>query len=241
MKNTVFKKLLLSTSITTLLAFNHSGFAATGTVVTQWNDATLQAIRDTHPGPPIVARALAIVDTCMFDAWAAYDARAKGTRLGQTLRRPSGERTNDNKEKAISFAAHNCLDDLFPTQTASFDALMLTLGYNPSDTSTDTSTPSGIGNVTAKAVLDFRHHDGSNQLGDLNPGPYSDYTGYTAVNTPDSIVDPNHWQPLQVGPNTQKFITPHWGQGYSLCINIRIAVPQNNTATGRLQYRTRAL
>jgi hypothetical protein len=65
--------------------------------------------------------------------------------------------------------------------------------------------------VAAKAVLDFRHHDGSNQLGDLNPGAYTDYTGYTAVNTPDSIVDPNHWQPLQIGANTQKFITPHWG------------------------------
>ena len=212
MKNTAFKKALLTTSITALLSFNQSGFAATGTVVTKWNDAALQAIRVTHPGPPIVARALAIVDTCMFDAWAAYDAKAKGTRLGQTLRRPSGERTNDNKEKAISFAAHNCLVDLFPSEKASFDALMVTLGYVPSDTSTDLSTPSGIGNVAAQAVLDFRHHDGSNQLGDLNPGPYTDYTGYTAVNTPNSIVDPNHWQPLQVGANTQKFITPHWGR-----------------------------
>jgi len=212
MKNTAFKKALLTTSIAALLSFNQSGFAATGTVVTKWNDAALQAIRVTHPGPPIVARALAIVDTCMFDAWAAYDAKAKGTRLGQTLRRPSGERTNDNKEKAISFAAHNCLVDLFPSEKASFDALMVTLGYVPSDTSTDLSTPSGIGNVAAQAVLDFRHHDGSNQLGDLNPGPYTDYTGYTAVNTPNSIVDPNHWQPLQVGANTQKFITPHWGR-----------------------------
>ena len=39
-------------------------------------------------GPPIVARVLAVVHTCMYDAWAAYDDVAVGTRLGNTLRRP---------------------------------------------------------------------------------------------------------------------------------------------------------
>ncbi len=89
---------------------------------------------------------------------------------------------------------------------------MNTLGYNPADSSTDLSTPVGVGNVAAKAVLDFRHHDGSNQLGDLHTGAYSDYTGYAPVNTPTTINDPNHWQPLQIGANTQKFIAPHWGK-----------------------------
>ncbi|WP_152976394.1 vanadium-dependent haloperoxidase [Methyloglobulus morosus] len=147
----------------------------------------------------------------MYDAWAAYDIKAKGTRYGNNLRRPSNESTNTNKEKALSFAAHECLSDLFPTEVSSFNALMTTLGYNPSDNSTDTTTPAGIGNVTAKAVLDFRHHDGSNQLGDLNPGAYSDYTGYSPVNTPTAINNPNHWQPLEINGNVQKFITPHWG------------------------------
>ncbi len=35
-------------------------------IVLKWNNAALQAIRDTHPGPPIVARALAILHTCML-------------------------------------------------------------------------------------------------------------------------------------------------------------------------------
>ncbi|NOT10691.1 MAG: vanadium-dependent haloperoxidase [Methylococcaceae bacterium] len=210
MENKLIKKHLITASITTLMAFSQSGYAATGTVAIQWNEAALQAIRDTHPGPPIVARALAIVDTCMFDAWAAYDAKAKGTRFGQTLRRPRNERTNENKEKAISYAAHACLVDLFPSETPKFNALMENLGY-AFDTTSDISKAAGIGNVAAKAVLDYRHHDGSNQLGDLNPGAYSDYTGYTPINTPTSIVDPNHWQPLQVETNTQKYITPHWG------------------------------
>jgi hypothetical protein len=50
----------------------------------------------------------------MFDAWAAYDAWAVGTRYGRTLRRPVAERTPENKAKAISFAAYAALVDLFP-------------------------------------------------------------------------------------------------------------------------------
>jgi hypothetical protein len=210
-KSAVVKKLLAG-SITALVAASPTIFASTNTVVTQWNDAALEAIRVTHPGPPIVARALAITHTCMYDAWAAYDGRAKGTRYGINLRRPAGERTQANKEKAISFAAHECLSDLFPSEVASFDALMTTLGYDPADASTNLTTAVGVGNVASKAVLDFRHHDGSNQLGDLSTGAYSDYTGYTPVNTPTEIKNPNRWQPLQVGANVQKFITPHWGK-----------------------------
>ncbi len=31
--------------------------------VVQWSSVALQAVRDTHPGPPQVARALAMLDT----------------------------------------------------------------------------------------------------------------------------------------------------------------------------------
>lgn len=193
------------------LFFNHSVMAETA--ITKWNEVALEAIRVTHPGPPIVARALAITHTCMFDAWTAYDTKASGTQLEDQLRRPVDEHTMANKAKAVSHAAHKCLSDLFPSQIASFNTAMSSLGYNPMDNSMDTTTPAGIGNVAAAAVLQFRHQDGSNQLGDLNGGaPYSDYTGYTPVNSPSSITDPNHWQPLQVGSNVQSFIAPHWGQ-----------------------------
>ena len=77
-----------------------------------------------------------------------------------SLRRPDDEHTDANKAQAISFAAYRALVDLFPTQqTVLFDPLMESLGYDPSDTTTDTSTPTGIGNVTAGAVLAFRHTD----------------------------------------------------------------------------------
>ena len=38
----------------------------------------------------------------------------------------------------------------------------------------------------------------SNQLGDLHPGAYSDYTGYTSANRVGLLSDPNRWQPLVV-------------------------------------------
>jgi hypothetical protein len=194
----------------------HSG-QNTDTIVVAWNKVALQAIRDTHPGPPMVARMLAVVHTCMFDAWAAYDEVAVGTRLGGLFRRPLGEHTPANKIEAISYAAYRALADLFPTQVGQFDAFLAGLGYSPANVSLDPTTPAGIGNLAARQVLAFRHNDGSNQLGDVNGGaPYSDYTGYASVNTPDQINDPNRWQPLSVsdghgGTVTQHYIAPHWG------------------------------
>ncbi len=48
-------------------------FAPGDSIVLLWNDAALQGVRDSKLGPPMVARALAIVHTCIFDAWSAYD------------------------------------------------------------------------------------------------------------------------------------------------------------------------
>ncbi len=206
--------------LTTALSLTAMGLLpvahADDTVVVTWDKAALQAIRDTHPGPPIVARMLAVTHTCIYDAWAAYDSVAVGTRLGGTLRRPMSERTLVNKNKAMSFAAYRALVDLFPTEQARLNTVMTQLGYDPTDTSTDLTTPAGVGNVACQAVLDYRHQDGSNQLGDLHPGPYTDYTNYVSVNDPDHINDPNRWQPLRVSDGhggfvVQQFIAPHWG------------------------------
>ncbi len=222
-------KLLLATVSTCALLGAASSHAA-DTVVVQWNDVSLDAIRTTHPGPPIVARMLAIVDTCMYDAWTAYDHNAAATRPSAVRKRPGAEATIANKTKAVSFAAYRALIDLFPTYTTKATAQMAALGYDLNDTSTDVTTPSGIGNVACRAVLDYRHNDGSNQLGTLNGGaPYSDYTGFVSVNTPDVISDPNAWQPLRVsdgngGVVVQKYIAPFWGN--VLPFNPRLRIPK---------------
>ena len=201
-------------------ASSSSSFTATrpDTVVVAWNEVALEAIRETHPGPPMVARMLSVLHTCMYDAWCAYARTAVGTRTGAYYRRPEAERTVENKTRAVSYAAYRALRELFPqaTQTAAFDAMLASLGLDPADTSMNTATATGIGNMAAAAVLAFRRGDGSDQAGDLHAGTYSDYTGYQAVNTPDDVSELGRWQPLRIpdghgGTVTQKFIAPHWG------------------------------
>ena len=198
-------------------------------LVLLWNEALLQGVRTSKLGPPMVARALAIAHTCIYDAWAAYDDQAIGTVLGSSLRRPPRERRLANRLRAISFAAYRAAVDLFPGSASTvFDPLMLTLGYDGADASTDITTPTGIGNVAAAAVLDVRHHDGANQLGDMLGGApgfaYSDYTGYTPVNAPmdirlpfdpTTVHDPDSWQPLRYVDASGNVVTPafvgaHW-------------------------------
>ncbi|MGB8476681.1 MAG: vanadium-dependent haloperoxidase [Candidatus Acidiferrum sp.] len=147
----------------------------------------------------------------MFDAWAAYDEKAIGTQLRGALRRPPVERTLANKERAISYASYRALVDVLPADIESiYNPLMQQLGYNPDDNSTDIETPTGIGNVACAAVLEYRHHDKSNQLGDMGAtleeagpfeaqskqggglkakatAPYSDWTGYVPVNSPGIV------------------------------------------------------
>src|ERR671934_113412 len=183
-------------------------------IVIRWNLAALQGVRESKLGPPMVSRALAIVHTAAYDAWAAYDRDAMGTRLGGTLRRPPAERTRANKQEAISFAAYRAAVDLFPGSRATvFDPLMAKLGFDPSDMTTDASRAAGVGNLAAQALLEFRHADGANQLGN-----YADYTGYVSPNAPMDLVsgvfdpatvhDPNAWQPLRYRDASDAVVAP---------------------------------
>ena len=118
--------------------------ARSDNVVLVWDEAALQAVRDTRPAPTVTARALAMVHASIYEAWAVYDPKAVGTRLGASLRRPPAERTLANKNTAISHAAYRTLVDLFPARGGAFDALMTSLGYDPADTSIGTH-PAGVG------------------------------------------------------------------------------------------------
>ena len=186
------------------------GPRADDNAVLRWGEQALAAIRALKTGPTINARALAIVHTAMYDAWAAYDGTAVGTRLGGSLRRPPAERTDAYKSQAVSYAAYRALLNLFPARSADFRGLMTGMGYDPDDASTDPASPTGVGNQAAAAVLAFRAGDGSNQA-----NGYADTIGYQPVNTPDQVNDPFRWQPLR-HPNTsgaivvQKYLTPHW-------------------------------
>ncbi len=165
-RRTLFRQLLVA--ILWLLALPAAVFPRPRQdMLMRWNALVLPAVSHTKSTAPTGPRALAIVHTCMYDAWAAYDEKAVGTQLGGALRRPARERTQANKEKAIAYAAYRGLTDLFPSEAEKvYKPLMRELGYDPEDKSTDIETPQGIGNVACAAVLEYRHRDGANQLGD---------------------------------------------------------------------------
>ncbi|MCX7085231.1 MAG: vanadium-dependent haloperoxidase [Methylococcales bacterium] len=219
-----FPRKIFITFLISLLALGFSSNILAFSVVTQWNDAALSAIRSTKSTPTKTARALAIVNTCMFDAWAVYDDNAKGTRFGASLRQSNPTRKDVNKTQAISYAARACLSNLFPgaEQVAVFNDLLSSLGYDVALVNADYPLPAILGQKVADAVLAYRHDDGANQFGDEvsscgqnSTVPYSDYTCYQSINSDTVLSDPNHWQPLGNVLNgqktVQKFLTPQWG------------------------------
>ena len=175
--------------------------------VLRWNDAMLQAISTSGPGPTPSSRALGIVGTSMYDAWAAYDEVAIGTTLSD-LQVAAEHNTQQNQEEAVSYAAYRALVDLFPDQTPLFNQLMVDLGYDHSITTLDPQSAAGVGNSVSQALLRDRHQDGSNQL-----NGYADASSYQPTNTWDEIYNPELWQPISLddGATVQQFLTPHWG------------------------------
>ncbi|NEP86762.1 MAG: calcium-binding protein [Okeania sp. SIO2C2] len=187
-----------------------------------WDQAVQQAVINTSPGPTVASRAYGILHTAAYDAWSAYDPLAIGTQLEDNLQRPQSENTDANKTEAISFAAYRVLSELFPSEVEIFNEVMAELGFDPNNTTTDTTTPAGIGNVSAEALLTFRRNDGSNQLGNDPNGdgtPYSDITNYQPLNFPGETIDIESWTPERVPIDAlpgeeqriQRFLTPQWG------------------------------
>ncbi len=164
-----------------------------------WNEELLQAIR-LHPGqtgPTITSRAIGVLHTATYDAWAAYDATAVPTLVNGNERRPEAERNEANKKEAISYAAYRVLQNLFPAGRyprigeVNFAGQMEALGYR-SDGTTPTAAAQ-VGARAADAVIASRANDGANQSGN-----YADTTGYTPERAWNEPPLPRSWHPLCV-------------------------------------------
>ena len=201
-------------------------------MILKWNEQLLSAIR-AYPGPTgptITSRALGVLHTATYDAWAAYDPTAKVHPPG-TVRssRPASLNTPANKNKAISYAAYRVLNDLFPSRFLPCPAQSpspfcpIAPSHQPPFawlrapgvllTSSATTPPTPrrpvlrrrghsrrVGNLGRQGRADYRHTDGSNQLGRPHGHArrYSDTTGYVPKNTWDNVTHPWRWQPLCV-------------------------------------------
>ena len=188
----------------------------------QWGKMAINATAwDTDrfkPRPTITSRYLGLIQVAVFDAWSRYDEKAIPVYLEDVERRPEGERTLANKEKAISYAAYHALKEYYYTDQDSFTNFMHKLGYDPALESNDKTSPEGIGYLAAMSVIKSRKGDGSNQYGEeegSNGQAYFDYTGYQPVNSVEENVDINRWQPKyfsdgEGGQFAPSCLTPFW-------------------------------
>ncbi|HEX2730326.1 MAG TPA: vanadium-dependent haloperoxidase [Polyangiaceae bacterium] len=201
--------------------------AADGSIARRWDEQILGAIRRDLPRPTVHARNLFHLSLAMWDAFAAYDADAKGY-----LYTDKQDVTDAGKEReaAISYAAYRILSQRYSkavggdVSQACFDAFMKKLGYDASDTSTSGGSGKALGNRIARQVLDHFADDGANEANNYSdPDGYEPSNPYCVVDRPGTdLTDPLHWQQLVLakaetqngiptGAGAQVYVGAQWG------------------------------
>jgi PAP2 superfamily len=183
--NTLFKRTLFIAFIVTINLASSIGTPANADVVTDWNNAALDAIRAGNTAPPIASRSLAILHASIYDAVNGI-ARTHEPYLVQSAVSGSASR-----KAAASAAAHEVLVNLFPARTSIFDALhaaiLATIPNGPQKTA-------GIvwGEFVANQILAARANDGSD-----------------AIVPPPGGSGPGVWVPTP--PAFLPYALPQWG------------------------------
>jgi PAP2 superfamily len=174
-----------------------------------------------RPRPTVTSRYLGLVFTAIFDAWSRYDKKATPLYLSNVERQQN--QSLKNKETAISYAAYRILLHYYYSDSLLLKKYFIQLGYHPQNQSLDPHTPEGIGNLAAKAVIDARQEeDKSDELRamsdewlQLKNHAHHSSQHYKPVNSPDTLVDINHWQPKYFsdgkgGKFAPSCLTPYW-------------------------------
>ena len=162
-------------------------------VVTDWNNAALEAIRAGKTPPPIASRALAILHASIFDAVNGINRRYESYLV------PSAVPASASEEAAASAAGHQVLATLFPAKAASFDALLVNSLASVRDGPQKTA---GIawGKSVARRILAHRSAD-----------------GWDAVVAPPSDLGSGFWVPTP--PAFAPYLLPQWGFLSPFCMS----------------------
>ena len=206
------------------------------TGVTNWDQLTLATVVAARRGPTISSRLLALVNQALYDAWAAFDPKARGFTIdlhAQAFGLPGLNASSELVAAAMAQAAAGVLRSvgasLFANQTLPAE---LASAIDAAKTVAMSTLPqarqqqvSRLAAAVEKAVLTRALADGANQQ-----GSYADTTGYrpqpsvfqASPYDPAGPID-SHWQPLPqptaANPNAvQQPLTPQWGgvRGFAL-------------------------
>lgn len=204
------------------------GADARHSVARRWNEALLVAIRNDFARPTVHARNLYHVSVAMWDAWAAFDPRARQVLHDEKHRGPGRA---EDREEAISHAAYGVLTWRFAESPGAeetlplLEQLMRDLGHDPDFTSTDGGSPAALGNRIAETIIEHGLEDGANELNGYANRHYQPANRALLPVLPGNpnINDPNRWQPLaletfidqagRVQPSGEPaFLSPEWGR-----------------------------
>jgi hypothetical protein len=183
--NTLLKITLFLACITAINFAPGIGSSAYADVVTDWNNAALDAVRVERTAPPIASRSLAILHVSIYDAVNGI------ARTHERYLVPSVVPMSASRRAAASAAAHRALVNLFPANAASFDALHAAILAEIPD---GPGKRVGIiwGEFVANVILAVRAHDGSD-----------------AVVQPPGGSGPGVWVPTP--PGFLPYLLPQWG------------------------------
>jgi len=136
------------------LAVSVFQLTATADLVCDWNNLALSAIRNESTSPPLAARNLAILHAAMHDAVNAITPTHAQYFTQITVTPPA------SPEAAAATAAHRVLSELFPSQSAAFDAALInSLNAVPNEIAKTNGVQ--LGEFVADIILDWRASDGS--------------------------------------------------------------------------------
>ncbi len=156
----------------------------TSDAVIDWNNVLLDAIRVDRTAPPAASRAMAIVQTAVFDA-----VNSIGGQYEAYFVKLSGY-SNSSPEAAVAAAAHKTLLSLFPAQSATLNAAFTAALAGIPDGTAETKGVQ-LGEAVASQILLSRASDGASTVVTYTPG-----------------TDPGEWRPTPNG--FQAAVLPQW-------------------------------
>lgn len=200
--------------------------AEAASVARVFDEVALQAVRRDLPAPTVHSRNLFHTSAAMYDAWAAYDAHARGLFFTEKL---AATDVDAARREAVSYAAYRLLWHRYRQTPGGgevagcLDEAMTRLGYEPGRTDTRGDEPYAVGNRIAAQLIASTLTDGANE-----DGGYTDTTGFVAQNPPLQVGQegtvmnhPEFWQPLEFeqaftqngisqGSGVQPYMGAHW-------------------------------
>ena len=222
------------TTLGVLLAAAGSGFSPVAhgqsgehSVARQWNEITLESIRNDFARPVVHARNLFHNSAAMWDAWACFESGPTPWLFAEDELIAAD--VEAARREAISYAVYRILRHRFAQSPGfeemapQYDALMVELGYDPAYTETVGNDPAAIGNRIARTYILFGEQDNANERNDYANQWYRPVNLPIYPEEPGNLLQrPNRWQPIGfeefidqsgnvIEGGVPPFLGPEWG------------------------------